>query len=211
MSQVPTRKGVRCPQNGFLFPTVDGSEIPSPTTWDFLKTLANNGINYQPQLVIAGFLKHQLYHWLVPVSAHTIHAWYIYLHIRHKIQPNEGKFRGFLSNPTLIFFPLFQCQKVQLLPASWVSSQRWERRCCWNSPREPFCWSQATWSWTWEEMKHDYSLQINMGTWSILKEVDNPNVKEDKLTKVPGRWIGISSGAYLIWFIPKNPDPSQNS
>ena len=104
MSQVPTRKGVRCPQNGFLFPTVDGSEIPSPTTWDFLKTLANNGINYQPQLVISGFLKHQLYHWLVPVSAHTIHAWYIYLHICHKIQPNEGKFRGFLSNPTLIFF-----------------------------------------------------------------------------------------------------------
>jgi len=36
--------------------TVDGSEIPRPTTWDGAKTLVNNGINYQPQLVIAGFL-----------------------------------------------------------------------------------------------------------------------------------------------------------
>ena len=30
--------------------TVDGSEIPSPTTWD-VWNLVNNGINYQPQLV----------------------------------------------------------------------------------------------------------------------------------------------------------------
>ena len=35
--------------------TVDGSEIPRPTTWD-VKNLVNNGINYQPQLVIAEFL-----------------------------------------------------------------------------------------------------------------------------------------------------------
>ena len=29
------------------------------TTWDGAKTLGNNGMNYQPQLVIAGFLNHQ--------------------------------------------------------------------------------------------------------------------------------------------------------
>jgi len=28
---------------------------PGSTTWDGAKTLVNNGINYQPQLVIAGF------------------------------------------------------------------------------------------------------------------------------------------------------------
>ena len=31
-----------------------------PTTWD-IKNLLNNGINYQPQLVNAGFLNHQQY------------------------------------------------------------------------------------------------------------------------------------------------------
>ena len=32
--------------------TVDGSEIPRPTTvWMVLKPVVNNGINYQPQLV----------------------------------------------------------------------------------------------------------------------------------------------------------------
>ena len=31
--------------------TVDGSEIPRPTTWDVSQTPVNIGINYQPQLV----------------------------------------------------------------------------------------------------------------------------------------------------------------
>ena len=35
--------------------TVDGSEIPRPTTWDICSNLVNSEINYQPQLVIAGF------------------------------------------------------------------------------------------------------------------------------------------------------------
>ena len=35
---------------GFLYSTVDGSEIPFPTTWD-VKNLVNDGINYQPQMV----------------------------------------------------------------------------------------------------------------------------------------------------------------
>ena len=30
--------------------TVDGSEIPRPTTWD-VKDTVNNGIDYQPELV----------------------------------------------------------------------------------------------------------------------------------------------------------------
>ena len=34
---------------------------PAITTWD-AKSLVNTGINYQPQLVIAGFLNHQQYH-----------------------------------------------------------------------------------------------------------------------------------------------------
>lgn len=29
-------------------PTVDGSEIPKPTTWDGVKTLVTDGINYLP-------------------------------------------------------------------------------------------------------------------------------------------------------------------
>ena len=40
----------------FKLRTVDGSEIPRPTTWDGAKTPVNNGINYQLQLVNAGFL-----------------------------------------------------------------------------------------------------------------------------------------------------------
>ena len=42
-------------------PTVDGSEIPFPTTERMYETRFFNGINYQPQLVIAGFLNHQQY------------------------------------------------------------------------------------------------------------------------------------------------------
>ena len=38
--------------------TVDGSEIQT-TTWDCAKTPIKDGINYQPQLVNAGFLNHQ--------------------------------------------------------------------------------------------------------------------------------------------------------
>ncbi len=35
--------------------TVDGSEIPFPTTgWMVLKLVVNNGMNYQPEVVIAG-------------------------------------------------------------------------------------------------------------------------------------------------------------
>ena len=111
MSQVPTRKGVRCPQNGFLFPTVDGSEIPSPTTWDFLKTLANNGINYQPQLVIAGFLKHQLYHWLVPVSNYrpSMHGIFTYIFV---IRFNQMKVNSVVSYQIqLWFFSTFPVSK----------------------------------------------------------------------------------------------------
>ena len=40
-------------------PTVDGSEVRL-VTWD-VQNLANNGIDYQPQLVNAGFLNHQQY------------------------------------------------------------------------------------------------------------------------------------------------------
>ena len=41
-------------------PTVDGNQKSGEkTTWDGSKNLVNNGINYQPQLVIAGFLNHQ--------------------------------------------------------------------------------------------------------------------------------------------------------
>ena len=39
----------------FLNDTVDGSEIPKNHRLD-VQNLVNNGINYQPQLVIAGFL-----------------------------------------------------------------------------------------------------------------------------------------------------------
>ena len=42
--------GTLCPL--VILDTVDGSEIPFPTTvWDGAKSLVNNGINYQPQLV----------------------------------------------------------------------------------------------------------------------------------------------------------------
>ena len=46
------------------------------TTWDGAKTWANNGINYQPQLVIAGFLNHQQYSLQVSVrSASELIHW----------------------------------------------------------------------------------------------------------------------------------------
>ena len=32
--------------------TVDGSKIPRPTTWNGAKPVVDNGINYQPQLVL---------------------------------------------------------------------------------------------------------------------------------------------------------------
>ena len=35
---------------------------PAITTWDANKPVVNDGINYQPQLVIAWFLNHQQYH-----------------------------------------------------------------------------------------------------------------------------------------------------
>ena len=42
---------------GFPLNTVHGSEIPAITTWDGAKTLVKEwDFNYQPQLVIAGFL-----------------------------------------------------------------------------------------------------------------------------------------------------------
>ena len=40
--------------------TVDGRNPAPPGTWD-VKNLVNNGINYQPQQVIAGSLNHQQY------------------------------------------------------------------------------------------------------------------------------------------------------
>jgi len=40
----------------FLKNTLDGSEIPFPTTWDGAKNPVTNGITCQPQLVLAGFL-----------------------------------------------------------------------------------------------------------------------------------------------------------
>ena len=46
--------------NGYT-DTVDGSEISRPPTVWMYKNLANHGINYQSQLVIAGVLKHQQY------------------------------------------------------------------------------------------------------------------------------------------------------
>ena len=52
------------------FPTVDGSEIPRPTTfWMYPKPLVNSGMStkYQPQLVDAGILNHQQYWQLPPV------------------------------------------------------------------------------------------------------------------------------------------------
>ena len=45
--------------------TVDGSEIPRPTTWDGFSNLVNNGTNHQAQLVIAGFLNHHQYYYTV--------------------------------------------------------------------------------------------------------------------------------------------------
>ena len=49
---------------------VDGSEIPFPATdWMVLKPCKKNGINYQPQLVIARFLNHQQYEWSIHCSS----------------------------------------------------------------------------------------------------------------------------------------------
>ena len=52
---VPRRLDVSAPfyhdASGYLVATVDGSEIPRPTTLD-VKNPVKNGINYQPQLVI---------------------------------------------------------------------------------------------------------------------------------------------------------------
>ena len=44
----------------FQVDTLDGSEIARPTTGMY-KNLVNNGMDYQRQLVIAGFLNHQQY------------------------------------------------------------------------------------------------------------------------------------------------------
>ena len=73
--------------------TVDGSEIPRPTTWDVQNPL-NNGINYQPQLVHDFF--HQQYHSIT----------------RNHPSPEDFLFRFvfFLPNP---FAHFFCCQLVR--------------------------------------------------------------------------------------------------
>ena len=48
----------KCPCRKFIL-FVDGSETPINNHLGCIKILVNNGINYQHQLVIAGFLNHQ--------------------------------------------------------------------------------------------------------------------------------------------------------
>ena len=71
-----------------IHPRFDGRNIPpqycrvNPLGHNlFLRD--NYGINYQPQLVIAGFLNKEFWNLTIPLTfpTHTIHVWYIYLHL----------------------------------------------------------------------------------------------------------------------------------
>ena len=56
--------------------TVDGSEIPNNHRFGPIKSVENNGINYQPQLLSAGFLNHQLYLLLWKVVGFLFRSWW---------------------------------------------------------------------------------------------------------------------------------------
>ena len=45
----------------YWLPTIDGAEIPTKPPGMCTVNLVNNGVNYQPQQVNAGFLNHQQY------------------------------------------------------------------------------------------------------------------------------------------------------
>ena len=137
-----------------------GSEIQPAPPGMYKKPIVKNGIDYQPQLVLAGFLNHQQDHPIQPektiIFQSSILMWVF------KRCVNQSLSLVGLSNPTsckgekTIIFQAVIFQPVEV-GSAWIS-YIYDATLQWCSThRSSNCWRSVTWSFLHETWKDDDS------------------------------------------------------